>query len=204
MAEQEAYVQTSVAPGVFAGRESRHGGPPGAGGATRETVLALKPVAPGVPAGRESRHGRPPGAGGATRGRGAGCRRWVGAAMLLWLCLPSVGMAELEVPFLSGRVSDLAEVLSPGSERRIEETLSGLEEVTGAQVVVLTIGSLEGEDLEDYSLRVAETWQTRRRAMPYTSCERSARSHPNASCGSYRRRRRTLSSLRAARPTRVQ
>ena len=88
-----------------------------------------------------------------------GRRRWVGAALLLWLLLASAGMAELEVPFLSSRVNDVAGLLSPESETRIEATLSGLEEVTGVQVVVLTIGSLEGEDLEDYSLQVAETWQ---------------------------------------------
>ena len=36
--------------------------------------------------------------------------------------------------------------------------LEGLEQTTGAQVVVLTLPSLEGESLEDYAIRIVETW----------------------------------------------
>jgi uncharacterized protein len=68
-------------------------------------------------------------------------------------------LAAKDVPFLSGRVVDLAEILSPASEERIEARLAALEESKGAQVAVLTIASLEGESLEEYSLRVAETWK---------------------------------------------
>ena len=63
-----------------------------------------------------------------------------------------------EVPFLSGRVVDEADLLPPDREAALTEELRLLEEETGAQVVVLTVPSLEGEVLEDYSLRVAETW----------------------------------------------
>jgi uncharacterized protein len=65
----------------------------------------------------------------------------------------------LEVPYLSGRVNDTAGVLSPGALQRLEEELRKLEEEKGAQVAILTIPSLEGESLEEYSLRVAETWK---------------------------------------------
>lgn len=65
----------------------------------------------------------------------------------------------LDVPRLGGRVNDLADLLSSSAENRISETLERLEEDTGAQVVVLTIDSLEGEQLEEYSLRIAETWK---------------------------------------------
>lgn len=104
---------------------------------------------------RESRSRRPPETGGATTAMG----RVLIGVLLIWLFLPTAGPAQLEVPFLSGRVSDSAGLLGPDSETRIEETLRALEEATGAQVAVLTIGSLEGENLEGYSLRVAETWQ---------------------------------------------
>jgi uncharacterized protein len=53
---------------------------------------------------------------------------------------------------------DLADVLSPAAEERVTARLSGFEQATGSQVAVLTIPSLEGEVLEEYSLRVAETW----------------------------------------------
>jgi uncharacterized protein len=64
----------------------------------------------------------------------------------------------LEVPFLGGRVNDLADILSTDSEARIHERLADLEQAEGSQIAVLTLPSLEGEDLEDFSIRVAETW----------------------------------------------
>jgi uncharacterized protein len=71
-----------------------------------------------------------------------------------------VAMASaLEVPYLSGRVNDQANLLGDGVENRIEERLGLLEQETGAQVAVLTIASLEGDPLEDYAMRVVETWK---------------------------------------------
>jgi len=80
-------------------------------------------------------------------------------AGLLLLAVGTTGSAALEVPFLAGRVNDLADILSAESESRITSRLRALEEAEGAQIAVLTLPSLEGESLEDYSLRVAETWK---------------------------------------------
>jgi uncharacterized protein len=66
--------------------------------------------------------------------------------------------AGREVPYLSGRVNDTADLIPPDTEQRIEEKLAALEEATGAQMAVLTIPSLEGEVLEEYALEVAMTW----------------------------------------------
>lgn len=77
------------------------------------------------------------------------------SALLLVSAFPA---AALEVPYLSGRVNDQADLLTPRQEAEMEEELRAFEQETGAQVVVLTLPSLEGEPLEDYSLRVAETW----------------------------------------------
>lgn len=63
-----------------------------------------------------------------------------------------------EVPYLSGRVVDEAGIVPSDAAARIEEKLRAFEDETGAQVAVLTVASLEGEVLEDYSLEVAETW----------------------------------------------
>jgi uncharacterized protein len=78
------------------------------------------------------------------------------AAVLL---LAAVTSAALEVPYLGGRVNDLAGMLTEAVEADLEQQLAALERETGSQVVVLTIPSLEGEPLEDFALRVAETWQ---------------------------------------------
>lgn len=80
------------------------------------------------------------------------------------LALPLVSSA-IEIPYLSGRVNDLADLLSPETERQLESRLAELEETTGTQVAILTIPSLEGEVLEDYSLQVAETWELGRGAF---------------------------------------
>lgn len=80
------------------------------------------------------------------------------AAGVLTIALVAAAAAR-EVPFLAGRVNDTADLISPQAESALEERLRTLEGETGAQVAVLTVPSLEGEVLEDYSLRVAETWK---------------------------------------------
>jgi uncharacterized protein len=79
-------------------------------------------------------------------------------ALAVLAALLSGTAAAKEVPFLSGRVVDEAGIVPPDTAARIEEKLRAVEEETGAQVAVLTVESLEDEVLEDYSLRVAETW----------------------------------------------
>ncbi len=64
-----------------------------------------------------------------------------------------------EVPFLSGRVNDNAGILSSEVVSRLEASLKAFEDSTSNQVVVLTIPSLEGEVLEEYSYKVASTWK---------------------------------------------
>jgi uncharacterized protein len=75
------------------------------------------------------------------------------------LLAASVLTAQLKVPYLSGRVNDYAGVLSSQTASALERKLAEHERATSNQVVVLIISSLEGEILEEYSLRVAETWK---------------------------------------------
>ncbi|RPJ70685.1 MAG: TPM domain-containing protein [Desulfobacteraceae bacterium] len=67
--------------------------------------------------------------------------------------------AALEVPALKGRVNDYAGMLAPDTERRLESLLKELEDRDSTQVVVLTIPSLGGESIEEFSMRVAERWK---------------------------------------------
>jgi len=67
--------------------------------------------------------------------------------------------AALDVPPLTGRVVDQAELLSPGAEAAISRALADLEASDSTQVAVLTIPTLAGESLEDFSLHVAhDAW----------------------------------------------
>ena len=78
------------------------------------------------------------------------------AALLLGI---AVTAGALEVPPLRGRVNDYANMISAEAENRIEAISRELESSDSTQIVVLTIPSLEGEDLEGFSIRVAESWR---------------------------------------------
>ena len=82
-------------------------------------------------------------------------------AAALAVLLTAVGVlpaAALDVPPLTGRVVDLADVLSLSTEAALTARLTAHEDSTSNQVVVLTIPSLEGEILEAYATRVFRTW----------------------------------------------
>ena len=64
-----------------------------------------------------------------------------------------------EIPFLTGRVTDNAQILSPDTQRVITEALKAHEDKTGNQVAVLTVPSLEGEGIEEYALNVFNGWK---------------------------------------------
>jgi len=82
---------------------------------------------------------------------------WV-CVILLLLCF-SRPIFPLEVPPLSGRVVDSAGMLSARTVEEINALLEQHEKETSNQVVVLTIPSLEGDILEEYSLKAAEIWK---------------------------------------------
>ena len=56
-------------------------------------------------------------------------------------------------------VVDLAGIIRDDVRNRLDAYLSELERKTTAQVLVLTIQSLDGEDIEGFSLRTAEKWK---------------------------------------------
>ena len=65
----------------------------------------------------------------------------------------------LDVPPLTGRVVDLAQVLPVDVAASLARDLEAHESKTSNQVVVLTLPSLEDEPLEAFSHRVATTWK---------------------------------------------
>ena len=58
----------------------------------------------------------------------------------------------------SNYVVDLADIINQSIEARLNGFLMELEQKTGAQVVLLSVESLEGNSIEDFSLAVAEQW----------------------------------------------
>jgi uncharacterized protein len=80
------------------------------------------------------------------------------AGLLLFLCLSSPALA-LDVPPLKGHVNDYAGMLSPQVLQELEARLTAFEQSDSTQLVVLTIPTLAGENLEEYSIKVAESWR---------------------------------------------
>jgi uncharacterized protein len=82
-------------------------------------------------------------------------RLWFITLLLFGMVQPAFA---LKVPTSDGYVTDRAGMLSSGVEREIENILRSFEGSDSTQIVVLTIPTLEGEALDEYALRVAETW----------------------------------------------
>jgi uncharacterized protein len=64
-----------------------------------------------------------------------------------------------EIPFLTGRVVDNANILSGESMKSLSDSLKTHELRTTNQVVVLTIPTLQGENIEDYANKVFDEWE---------------------------------------------
>ncbi|HET9404432.1 MAG TPA: YgcG family protein, partial [Burkholderiales bacterium] len=83
--------------------------------------------------------------------------RWLLVALLAF---PLAGEAQRsDIPFLTGRVVDNAEIVKPDTRRRITGQLQAHEQKTTNQIAVLTVPTLGGESVEEYSTRVFEQWK---------------------------------------------
>nr|WP_286182003.1 TPM domain-containing protein [Desulfovibrio sp. Huiquan2017] len=67
--------------------------------------------------------------------------------------------SALDVPPYTTRVNDLAKMMSPRTRQTLEDRLADLERTDSTQVTVLTVPSLKGEAIEDFSIRVADAWK---------------------------------------------
>lgn len=79
------------------------------------------------------------------------------AALLSSFLISSLIFAA-NVPPIQGRVSDYAKIIRDSDEREIEEYLAGVEQSSGIQIAVLTMPSLEGEDIASFGIKVADKW----------------------------------------------
>jgi uncharacterized protein len=80
----------------------------------------------------------------------------VALAACVALALPALAA---DVPFLTGRIVDEANILSAGVEQNLSQMSERHEQATGNQVVVLTLPSLEGESIEGFATRVFDAWK---------------------------------------------
>jgi uncharacterized protein len=86
----------------------------------------------------------------------------IGLGFAVALAAPAAWAAK-EVPYLAARVNDLAGIVPAPVRERLEARLEDVERRTGAQVAVLTVDSLDGDTIEDFAVRVFQTWKLGRR-----------------------------------------
>ena len=73
--------------------------------------------------------------------------------------LPLSSFGAIPVPALSGRVNDYGAMISAPVIAELDARLQQFEAAESTQIVILTIPSLQGEPIENFSIRVAETWK---------------------------------------------
>ncbi len=92
-------------------------------------------------------------------------------ALLLGWVFPALtaslapALANVAVPPLVGRVVDQTGTLSSGDVATLNQTLRSFEARKGSQIAVLIVPTTDGEAIEQFSLRVAETWKIGRKKI---------------------------------------
>jgi uncharacterized protein len=87
-------------------------------------------------------------------------KRWLGlVAAGVLLAGFACARAEVAVPPLKARVTDLTGTLSAPQIQDLESRLSAFERGKGGQIAVLMLPSTQPETIEEYSIRVADAWK---------------------------------------------
>jgi uncharacterized protein len=84
-------------------------------------------------------------------------------ALLLGAC--RLAQAQVAVPPLTARVTDLTHTLSAQEAATLEQTLQAFERRKGTQIAVLMVPSTQPESIEQYSIRVVEQWRLGRKRV---------------------------------------
>ena len=81
-------------------------------------------------------------------------------AALLCLLVPLAGaLAQAELPKLTGRVVDDAGMMDAATKAALTQKLADFEKKGSDQIVVATIPSLDGEEIEPYANRLFRFWK---------------------------------------------
>jgi uncharacterized protein len=80
-------------------------------------------------------------------------------AIFVVLALLAATAHAAPIPKLEGRVNDFANVLTAAQRQQLEQLLVDEENRTSNQIAILTGRSLDGDTIEDFSLRAAEGWK---------------------------------------------
>ena len=87
------------------------------------------------------------------------------AALLAFAACLGAARAEVPVPPLKARVTDLTGTLSAQQKNELESRIAAYEARRGSQIAVLLLPSTKPEEIEQYSIRVAEAWKIGRKGV---------------------------------------
>lgn len=94
---------------------------------------------------------------------GGSVRAWLFACA--FALLAGGALADVAVPPLKSRVTDLTSTLDAGQRQALEDKLAAFEAKKGSQIAVLLVPTTQPETIEQYGLRVAETWKLGRKGV---------------------------------------
>lgn len=81
-------------------------------------------------------------------------------ASAMLFCIAQVFAQDLApIPALSSRVTDAAGILGVSAKQELETKLASFEQATGGQLAVLIVKTAEPETIDQYGIRVGETWK---------------------------------------------
>jgi uncharacterized protein len=83
--------------------------------------------------------------------------------LLLALLLSGTAQAEVAVPVLKQRVTDLTSTLDTTQIQALDTKLAAFESSKGSQIAVLMISSTQPESIDQFSIRVVESWKLGRK-----------------------------------------
>ena len=86
-----------------------------------------------------------------------GGRKSMAAALMMTLFAIAPAFA-INFPALTGRVVDQAKIIQPDTRVALEQKLADLEDKSGIQLVVATVMSLEGQEIEPYANELFRKW----------------------------------------------
>ena len=98
-------------------------------------------------------------------GRCAAMRAFKALLAATALCWVAISGAQVPVPALTGRVVDQTGTLSPDQQATLEQTLAGFEARKGTQIAVLIVSTTAPEQIEQFSIRVADKWKLGRKKV---------------------------------------
>ncbi|UNF46395.1 TPM domain-containing protein [Bartonella krasnovii] len=85
---------------------------------------------------------------------------WIPLSILyLIIAWGNVSYAYTKFPPLTGYINDIAHLLDHATKINLTEKLATLEEKTGDQIVLVTLPTLSGNDIETYSNSLFRTWK---------------------------------------------